>query len=75
MAGQSGGKNNRKYGRNSAFCKMYKDRGTREINKKRKMRRHLKRFPEDTQAIERAKGLFFSDKSSDKDILEWADPS
>lgn len=44
------GKKNRKYGRNSAFCTRYRNEDRRNRNKKAKVRRHLKKFPEDAQA-------------------------
>ena len=52
MSAQSGKKSGgaKKIGRNGARCKVYRDRGVREKNKARKIRRHLKRFPNDLQA-------------------------
>lgn len=47
----------RKGGRNRAWCQMYRNAGTRERNKRRKMKRHIKRFPNDKGA-ERALALF-----------------
>lgn len=43
------GNKNKKYGRNAAQCKAYEQQGRREINKRRKMERHLRRFPTDEQ--------------------------
>lgn len=42
-----GGKKNRKYGRNKTWCEAYRKRGQREINKRKKMIKHNKRFPND----------------------------
>ena len=52
MSAQSGKKSGgaKKIGRNGARCKIYRDRGVREKNKARKVRRHLNRFPNDLQA-------------------------
>ena len=44
------GKKNRKYGNNIAFCTRYRNEGRRDRNKKRKLERHLKKFPNDIQA-------------------------
>lgn len=44
------GKKNRQFGRNKPFCKLYREMGTQEKNRKRRILRHLKRFPEDIQA-------------------------
>ena len=68
------GNKNRKYGRNKMSCKVYKDRGVREANKKRKMKRHIKRFPKDEQAIKRARELYLSKDATDTDVLAWACP-
>jgi len=48
--GTGAGSANSKYGRNASWCKMYRDRGTRERNKAAKVARHIKRFPADKQA-------------------------
>lgn len=45
------GKKGRKLGRNEKWCQAYRTRGQREKNKARKLRRHLKRHPEDLQAV------------------------
>ena len=42
----------KKYGRAIEKCKSYKAAGTRERNKARKLRRHLKRHPKDLTAAE-----------------------
>ena len=41
----------RKYGRNKRWCEAYRLRGTREINKAARLRRHLARFPDDRTAL------------------------
>lgn len=51
------GKKNRKFGNNIAFCTRYRNEGRRGINKKRKLQRHLKNFPEDAQAQRALKTL------------------
>lgn len=52
MAGQrSGGKKNRKIGRNQKWCEAYQARHQREKNKVVKMKRHVKRFPMDARAV------------------------
>ena len=45
-----GGKKNRKYGRNRKKCEAYRKAGTREINKRKKLKRRIKRFPNDKGA-------------------------
>jgi len=49
-AHKKGGKKNRKYGRNQNFCTSYKALATELRNKKRKLRRHMKNYPNDLQA-------------------------
>ena len=51
MAGSTGGKSS-KAGRNSAGCKAYKGSNRREHNKVRRLKKHLKRFPDDIIASE-----------------------
>lgn len=46
------GKKNRKHGRNKKGCESYRNRGQREINKRRKLKRHLAKFPDDPVAQE-----------------------
>ena len=46
----------KKAGRNRAWCEAYRKAGTRERNKRRKMLKHIKRFPNDKGA-ERANAL------------------
>ena len=41
----------RKYDRNRAWCLAYRNRGQREINKARRLRKHLARFPDDRTAL------------------------
>lgn len=50
MAGQKSNKN-RKYNRNRVKCKIYRDRNKKLRNKIRKLRRHLKKFSTDMQAL------------------------
>ena len=50
-----GGKN-KKYGRNKDWCATYRARQTREKNRVRRLRRHIKNFPNDAQAIAALKG-------------------
>lgn len=44
------GKKNRKFGRNKLGCKAYLSAARREHNKVRRLRRHLKKFPQDSVA-------------------------
>lgn len=46
-----GGKKNRKYGRNVAFCLRYEGERRRERNKKRTLLRHAMRHPQDDVAF------------------------
>ena len=39
----------KKIGRNGAACKVYRSRGVREKNKRLKMERHSRHFPNDLQ--------------------------
>jgi len=41
---------NRKYGRNKAKCARYRDLGKRVKNVARRIKRHLKKHPEDLQS-------------------------
>lgn len=52
MAGikSKGGKKNRKYTRNLKCCERYRAMGVRIINKIKKLKRHMKRLPNDKQA-------------------------
>lgn len=45
------GKKNRGHGKNRIFCQAYMKSGQREKNKMRKLRKHLKRHPNDQVAI------------------------
>lgn len=47
----------KKAGRNRAWCEAYRKRGQREINKRKKIIKHMKRFPNDRVA-ERALARF-----------------
>lgn len=40
----------KKAGRNRKWCEAYRLAGTREINKRKKLERRIKRFPNDTGA-------------------------
>lgn len=40
----------RKGGRNRKWCEAYRKRGQREINKRKKLKRRIKRFPNDKGA-------------------------
>lgn len=55
MAGtkKQGGKKQRKFGRNADYCKTYSMAGIEEKNRKRRMRRHLRRNPLDLQNAKR----------------------
>jgi len=47
---KQGGKGGRKYGRNSAFCLAYRSQNRRFINKVKRIKRHIKRNPNDIHA-------------------------
>lgn len=49
MAGSTA--KNRKHGRNKLKCAAYRNRQQREKNKKRKLAQHLKKHPDDRQAL------------------------
>ena len=51
MAKKAGGGKQRKYDRNRKWCESYRNRGQREKNKVKKLRRHLARFPGDKVAV------------------------
>jgi hypothetical protein len=55
MAGGKG--KSKKQGRNSKWCEAYRLRGQREINKARKLARHLRRFPWDRCALDALQAL------------------
>jgi hypothetical protein len=48
--GAKSSKKNRKFGRNSVYCTMYKNTGRQEKNKQIKLERHLKKYPNDLKA-------------------------
>ncbi len=50
MSAQKQGKGSRKHGRNKKKCEVYRLYGIRTVNKRKKLRRHLKSFPNDPQA-------------------------
>lgn len=41
----------KKYDRNRKWCQAYRLRGQREINKARRLLRHLKRYPQDSNTL------------------------
>jgi hypothetical protein len=41
------GRKGRKIGRNEKSCRKYKETGKKRLNKIRKLKRHMKRFPND----------------------------
>ncbi len=43
-------KKNRKHGRNKKYCEAYRNAHRREVNKIKRLRKHLKKFPEDANA-------------------------
>jgi hypothetical protein len=59
MAGEKakGGRKNRKYGRNVKFCQKYALENRRAKNKRKKLNRHIAKFPGDTQAKAALKSL------------------
>ena len=50
MGKKAGGKKNRKYGRNAAFCVAYRNAHKHERSHLRRLARHLARFAGDTVA-------------------------
>jgi hypothetical protein len=44
----SGGRKNRKWGRNKAFCEAYRRENRREKNKALRLKKHIVRQPNDT---------------------------
>lgn len=52
-----GGKKGRKIGRNKKSCELYRAQHRRERNKIRKIKKYLKRHPNDKQAAKRAEVL------------------
>lgn len=57
MPAHKGGKKNRKYGRNKTVCERYSREGREEKNKARRLRRHLKKYPEDGEATKALKAI------------------
>ena len=59
MAGlkASGGKKNRKYGRNKKFCEKYRLENRREKNLKRRLLARVRRNSKDIGAVDRLKEL------------------
>jgi len=56
MSDKKGG-GSRKKGRNRKWCEAYRIMGRRESNKRRKMDRHIKAFPNDMQAQNRLRSI------------------
>lgn len=54
---QEGVKGCSKGGRNKAWCKVYQARCIREVNKRKKIARHIRNFDSDLQAKEVARNL------------------
>ena len=52
------GKNQQKHGRNKKKCEIYRMYSTRIVNKKIKLRRHLKKFSNDLQAAKALKNIW-----------------
>jgi len=50
-------KGSRKIDRNRKWCEAYRLRGQREINKAKRLARHIKRFPQDVAAANYLKKL------------------
>lgn len=57
MAKTSAGGKNRKYGRNSKWCDLYRVHSIRDKNKVIKLLNHLRRHPEDDKARGTLRGL------------------
>jgi hypothetical protein len=51
------GKKNRKHGRNKEFCKRYKAENRRHKNKIKKLKKHIKKFPNEKNAVRVLKNL------------------
>jgi hypothetical protein len=51
VAVKKSGKKNRKYGRNATQCIQYYNLNRRMVNKISKVKRHIRHFPKDIQAI------------------------
>ena len=54
---RKGGKKGRKINRNRLWCESYQRRGQREINKARRLARHLRKYPDDRTALHCFKNL------------------
>lgn len=50
MATAKGGKKGRKIGRNKICCATYRAENRREKNRIRRIKRHVRKYPNDTQA-------------------------
>ena len=51
------GNKNKKYGRNKEQCKAYSMLAKQSINKRKRMERHAKRFPDDLQVIQAMRSI------------------
>lgn len=58
MGKQKEGKKQRKFGRNTDYCKTYSMAGVEDKNRRRKMRRHMRRNPGDLQNKTRFESTF-----------------
>jgi len=56
MSEKKGG-GSRKKSRNIEWCKTYRMFGRRELNKRKKIERHIKKFPADMQAQNRLRSI------------------
>jgi hypothetical protein len=56
MADKKQGKN-KKYGNNKVWCQVYRATDRRMKNKLLKVERHVRRFPEDSQAFNKLRSL------------------
>lgn len=54
---KASGGGNRKKGRNRKWCEQYRVWGTREKNKRARLKRHVARLPDDKQAAKALAGL------------------
>lgn len=52
-----GGKKNRKVGRSKTYCQWYRNHNIREKNKVRKLRKHVKRQPNERVGLQRLRDL------------------
>ena len=57
MSNQKSGSKKKKHGRNAVYCAAYKAYFRRGRNKRVKVLRHLKKHPNDAQAVEAMKRI------------------